>query len=239
VTGSTNLDARAWADSGAPEGALIVADQQTDGRGRAGRVWESAPGKALLFSLILRPRLGAPELGLLTSAAGVAVAEGLEQAAGLSCRLKWPNDVLVGSRKIAGILVESVVQGGETSAAIVGVGVNTHWEKHELPDELAERATSIAIECVEGPPLREEVLAAVLHRLEVTYDLLYGDPHEVVARATRRSSVLNRRINLKLPGGDAEEVTAVGLAHDGALIVEGPGGRREVYSGEVERVLPV
>src|SRR5919109_1429219 len=119
TTGSTNDDALAWAARGAPEGALVAAEHQTAGRGRWDRRWLSRPGASLLFSVLLRPERPASALGLLTTAAGVAVAEGIEEACGLPCGLRWPNDVTAGGRKLAGVLVETRLRAGTVTGAAV------------------------------------------------------------------------------------------------------------------------
>ncbi|HEV3473201.1 MAG TPA: biotin--[acetyl-CoA-carboxylase] ligase, partial [Actinomycetota bacterium] len=136
-TASTNTEALEWAMNEAPEGALVVADHQTGGRGRWGRSWFSIPGKLLQFSLILRPQIQLDRHGLLTGGLGVACAEAIETTTGLPARVKWPNDVVVESRKIVGMLVETQTMGAAISAAICGIGVNVSLQRDDLPDEIA------------------------------------------------------------------------------------------------------
>ena len=142
--GSTQDEALRWAKKGAPEGALVVAEEQTAGRGRRGRPWLSPGGRSLYVSVVLRPRLSPAEASVLATAAGLAVAEAVESVHHLPTGLKWPNDVVVDGRKIAGILVEATV--GVEFVAVVGVGVNVSWPCGGFPAELAPRATSVSCE---------------------------------------------------------------------------------------------
>ena len=143
--GSTNDIALAMARSGAPEGTVVIARSQTKGRGRRGRNWHSKPDESVIMSVILRPDLPVSRHSELAFAAGVAVAECLQHKCGLRPVLKWPNDVLVNGRKIAGILIES-----ERRAAIVGIGVNVLQDS--FPDDIAATATSVAREWASAPP---------------------------------------------------------------------------------------
>ena len=147
---STNTEALAWATQDAPEGALVVADHHTGGRGRWGRSWFSLPGKLLQFSLILRPQLELDRHGLLTGGLGVACADAIGSTTGLATMVKWPNDVVVDGRKIVGMLVETQTMGAAISAAVCGIGVNVSLEAGDLPPEIAARASSIAIEMERG-----------------------------------------------------------------------------------------
>ncbi|MDX1531042.1 MAG: biotin--[acetyl-CoA-carboxylase] ligase, partial [Rhodothermales bacterium] len=161
---STNAEALTWAADGAAEGALVVAEAQTAGRGRLGRTWEAAPGRNLLVSLVLRPALPPERLGLVPLAAGLAVAEAVEAAVPPLCpRLKWPNDLLLGGRKACGVLLEGRTGGRAPSAVALGIGLNVN--QTAFPDALAERATSLHLEA--GRPVeRAALLAALLERLE-------------------------------------------------------------------------
>ncbi|MBA3348995.1 MAG: biotin--[acetyl-CoA-carboxylase] ligase, partial [Actinobacteria bacterium] len=124
--GSTNDEAWAWARDGAPEGALVVADHQTQGRGRWDRAWVDRAGSSLMFSVVLHPHGAIEAVSLLTTAAGLACAEAVEAVSGLRTGLKWPNDVTLGGKKLAGLLVESATLGGRVETAVVGCGVNVH-----------------------------------------------------------------------------------------------------------------
>lgn len=147
-----------------PEGAVVATDHQTAGRGRLGRVWEDAPGTSLLFSLLLRPRVPPERLPELSVLAAEAVAEAVAELTGLPAEVKHPNDVLVGGRKIAGVLGEA----GE-GRVVLGIGINVMQTARELPPETRLPATSLALEGA-GDVDRGELLAAVLERLERRYD---------------------------------------------------------------------
>ncbi len=163
-TSSTNLDALAWAEAGAPDGALVVADEQTRGRGRLERRWITRPGAALAFSLVLRPR--SDELAhtpLYSPLGALAVSEALT-ALDLPVQIKWPNDVLVAGRKVSGILAESVWQGETFQAAVIGIGVNVTPDALPPAEQLNFPATCLETELRQKLE-RTELLAAILHAL--------------------------------------------------------------------------
>jgi len=215
--GSTQDVLRAWAEAGAPEGALVLAEVQERGRGRRGRPWESRPGDSLTFSLLLRPALPLSTLSLLPLLAGLA----LWEAVGLG-GLKWPNDLLApDGRKLAGVLLEAKAEGEEVAYALLGVGVNVAW---------APGGAAFLQEF--GPYSRREVLLAFLRRLEALLPLL-EDPEALLARYRQASSTLGRRVRVHTPRGVVEGV-AEDLLPDGSLLV---GGAR-VGAGEVE-LLPL
>jgi len=168
VTDSTNDDALAAARAGAPHGALFVTEEQRRGRGRRGNAWHAAPGEALLFSLVLRPAIPLERASSLALVAGLAVraavARGLTLA-GITTRaeVKWPNDVLVGDKKVAGVLVESHVRGDTLGAVVVGVGLNVG--RLSLPEEVAVHASSLLLLGATVP--REELLVEILKELDV------------------------------------------------------------------------
>ena len=168
-TGSTNADAAAWAAEGAPEGAVVGADHQSAGRGRHGRVWNDAPGLGLLLSVVLRPAFAPERLGLIPLAAGLALADALTSwVAPAEPSLKWPNDVLLGNRKVAGVLAEGHLN-GQTSVVVLGMGINVN--QTDFPAALSDRATSLALES--GRPLpRPPLLADLLAALEARYAAL-------------------------------------------------------------------
>jgi BirA family biotin operon repressor/biotin-[acetyl-CoA-carboxylase] ligase len=239
-TGSTNEDALAWAGEAesAPEGACVVTDQQLQGRGRWGRSWTSAPGKALMFSLVLRPtEMPADRLGLLTSAMGVACAEAIGDVTSLAPTIKWPNDVNIRSRKVAGILFESQFTGHQVAVVVAGVGVNTHWSLSEIPEELRDRATSLAVER-DDPPPRGELLGAILDRFDALY-LGIRDGSGVaalIARADEMSDLKGRPVEVTWPDGRVAGGVAGGLATSGGLNVQIEGQNQVVDVGEVTKV---
>lgn len=217
---STQRHAAALAAAGAADGTAVIAETQTQGRGRRGRVWKDAPGASLLLSVVVRTSLPAARLPTLSIAAGVAVAEALRAVSGLDARLKWPNDVLVGGRKIAGVLLER-----HGDVVILGIGINVTPEA--VPAELAAQATSIASEG--ATPDREALLAAVLETVAGWRTRLERDGFEPLrARWTALAGMLGRRIAV-----DGIVGTAAGLDADGALLVETDAGPARVLAGDV------
>jgi BirA family biotin operon repressor/biotin-[acetyl-CoA-carboxylase] ligase len=230
-TVSTNDDLLAAARSGAAEGRVIVAEEQTGGRGRRGRAWHSPPGANLYLSVLLRPgSASAAALPPLSLVAGLAVAEAVaELAPEIAPRLKWPNDVLVGGRKLAGILNEAVDCPGSGLALVVGVGLNVNQEA--FPDELREIATSLRLE-TGRPHVRAPLAAAVLRRLHACLAQVGEEGlAPLLSRWASRSSTLGRRVRCQ----DGPEGVATGLAPDGALLVTDDAGTlHQVGAGLVE-----
>ena len=240
---STNERALELLDNGAPEGALVVANHQTAGRGRRGRSWDSPAGTGLLFSLVLRPG-NQDALELLTTVLGVAVSKAIESRTGVLTQLKWPNDVTVNDRKLAGILVESRLSGGAIEGAVAGVGVNVTWPA-DVEEEVAPIATSLeAIRRQDAGisvPTRPELLAAMVAEFENLYDRLEvaAVREEVIREATERSAVLGREVVVRFADGTSRQGRALGLTATGALKLEVTDGGIEVLSiGEVERLRP-
>ena len=242
--GSTNTEALEWASSGAPEGALVVTDHQTGGRGRWGRSWFSLPGKLLQFSLLLRPQLELERHGLLTGGLGVACAEAIETGTGLPARLKWPNDVVVDGRKIVGMLVETQTMGAAISAAVCGIGVNVSLQPADLPDEIAQRASSIAIEMdragLGSAPRRVELLSAIVGRIEELYPALVDTSRhgEIVDAMTQRSVVLGSDVVIKRADGATVEGRAERFDETGGLVLETAEGARTQHLGEIAQLRP-
>lgn len=216
---STNSEALRWAvGDGVSEGALVVADTQSAGRGRWGRSWFGSADGSLMFSLVLRPPAAA--LDLLTTTVGVATVEAVRELGVADAGLKWPNDVVVGGRKLAGILVESQSSGTDV-IAIAGVGLNLDLEHLELPDDVAGRSTSLVGEGVSAE--RARVLAAVLSWFEPLYDSL-ATPEgrsRVVSLASERSVLLGREVTLTTADGAATSGVAEAITPDGALRLAG------------------
>lgn len=212
LTTSTNERARELAIRGAPHGTLVSAAEQTAGRGRQGRSWLAPAGSALLCSLVLRqpPRL-------LPLAAGVAVAE----VAGGQARLKWPNDVLLRGRKVAGILVEGRFQEGW---AVVGIGLNVALREEDLPHELRGIAGTLGL----GPEAIEPTLDALLGRLELW---IAAQPEAVLDAVRERDALLNREVRWNDGSG-----RAAGIDREGRLVVIGPAGQSVLDAGEVHLV---
>jgi BirA family transcriptional regulator, biotin operon repressor / biotin---[acetyl-CoA-carboxylase] ligase len=225
---STNDRMRELARSGVPEWSVVVADAQSAGRGRSGRGWASPPGN-LFLSLLLRPAGEARGLGLLPLAAGVAVAEAVEPW-GVASALKWPNDVLVGDRKLAGILVESASGAQGIDWAVVGIGVNVSLDPGGLEAQLRERATSVLSETGKRVSCLE-VGAAVLGRLAVWYHDL-SDGRVLEAWRARSVPWWGRDVELQASQGPLRGRLA-GIDEAGALLLEQAGGAElRILSGE-------
>jgi BirA family biotin operon repressor/biotin-[acetyl-CoA-carboxylase] ligase len=220
VTDSTNARARELAARGAPHGTLVTAEEQTAGRGRQGRTWSAPARRALLCSLIVRRP---PEL--LSLAAGVAVAEAAAATAGetLVTTIKWPNDVLLGGGKLAGILVEGRPQ---EDWAVIGIGVNVALDLAELPPELQGTAATLGL----GAEAIEPVLARLLEALDGWLVASRGD----VLDAVRRRDALRGR-TVRWAGGHG---AAVGIDDRGRLLVEGEYGTSALDAGDVHLLGP-
>jgi BirA family biotin operon repressor/biotin-[acetyl-CoA-carboxylase] ligase len=214
---STNARARELAAGGAPHGTLVTAAEQTAGRGRQGRSWVAPAGEALLMSLVVR-ELGT---GLLPLAAAVAVAEACERLAPVEARIKWPNDVWIDGRKVAGILLEGRPQEGW---AVVGIGLNVAIR--EFPHDLRDIATSLALAGAEDPDV-ERALGVLLQLLDRR---LTAPQEEVISAWRERDALIGQRVRWQEGSG-----TAAGIADDGALLVDldDGGGRTALDAGEV------
>jgi BirA family transcriptional regulator, biotin operon repressor / biotin---[acetyl-CoA-carboxylase] ligase len=218
---STNRYLLDEARRGAPEGVVAIADHQTAGRGRRGRDWVAPPGSSLLVSVLLRPALAPERTQLVSMACGVAMADAVQRVAGFAPGVKWPNDLVVDDRKLAGILAEA-----EGGAVVVGVGVNVEW--HEFPPELAEVATACNLEAGHTVD-RRELLVAFLRELDRRYARLQDAPTEY----RRRLATLGRRVRVERPGDDLVG-RAVGVGEWGELLVEpDTGDVVEVRVGDV------
>lgn len=229
---STNDQARQMAEAGAPEGLLLVAEEQTAGRGRAGRRWLTPPGTALALSLVLRPTLPAALGARLTMLAGVAACEAVELVAGVRASLKWPNDVLIGGRKAGGILVESALRDEDLEFAVLGLGLNVSWAPP--PEQVDYPATCVDAEAGRAVD-RLKLLRALLAGVEARYSVLAGPALFDDWRA--RLETLGRPVVVQMDSetwtGQAEAVEA-----DGALLVRTEAGAlRRVLAGDV-RVRP-
>ncbi len=225
---STNDVAAAWAERGGREGCVVLADGQAAGRGRQGRSWASPSGAGLYVSVLLRP--AEHVLPLLTIAAGVGVAEGIQAATGIVPDLKWPNDVFLNGRKVAGVLAEATACPAGT-CVVLGFGVNVLVAAY--PPEIAELATNLAHE-VGGPVARGHVLAECLCGLAHRYQDLADGRRGAVLDAWRGRAVatIGRRVQWSEAGGTREGV-ADGIDDSGALLVRTDTGPTRVTAGEV------
>ena len=210
---STMDAARALAQEGAPEGTIVVAVEQTSGRGRLERPWRSPPGGSILLSALLKPSTA--EASRLTMVASLAVSQSLEETLGLAAAIKWPNDVLVRGKKIAGILVESHLRDGETAFCIVGIGVNVNFDPALLGDVIYP-ATTVSAELGRSVPLLP-LLQAILERFEDLYLRVKGG-WPVHEQWQQRLETIGKQI--RVTGIDRVEYgLAEGVTEDGSLIL--------------------
>jgi BirA family transcriptional regulator, biotin operon repressor / biotin---[acetyl-CoA-carboxylase] ligase len=228
-TPSTNAVVAAAAAEGAAEGLVVAAEYQSSGRGRLGRTWTTPARSALLMSVLLRPAaVNAsrwPWLGLLVP---LAVAAAVRQVGEIPALVKWPNDVLVEDRKLAGILLERI----DGPAAVVGIGLNVTLRETEKPHPAA---TSLALEKAVTTD-RATVLAAILRELSGRYQAWVdaaGDPATILPEYRELSATLGNKVRVELPDGTFLEGTARDLADDGRLIVDTPDGPRPLAAGDV------
>ena len=226
VVNSTMDAVRDLALRGAENGLVLAADEQSAGRGRLGRRWLAPPGLNLSFSILLRPSLS--QLKVLSMVAPLAVVEGVRDVCSLQATVKWPNDVQVGGRKLAGILLESELTGDEPVLAIVGIGLNVNFETSVEP-EIAGLATSMLVETGRWYE-REAVLAACLLAFEQQYEEPAAHTH---AAWRARLNTLGRHIVVRM-GDVLEEGLAEDVADDGSLTLLRPDGTRiNLAAGEV------
>lgn len=247
---STNDIVRAWLTEGTPEVCLAVAEEQTLGRGRAGRSWIAPSGAALLMSLGFTPSyLEADRLWRLAAVVAMAMADAAEEVAGLSMgslRFKWPNDIVVaapaasaGLRKLAGLLGESEGAGTAQVRAVVGIGINVDWPRAQFPADLADSMTSLHDITGGRTVPAEELLEAFLSRLEARVVSL-REGHFDVATWHSRQITTGRIVRVEMPDGSETVSKAVGVdGATGALVIEdeaSTGGERELLAGEVTHV---
>lgn len=228
--GSTNDEALAWAAQGAPDLALVAADAQTHGRGRGGRTWLTPPGSALAFSLVLRP-LGAElsAVSLLAGLGALALCDALA-AHGLEAHIKWPNDVLINRRKLAGILVETVWTGDAMDSAVLGMGVNVLPDSAPPDDRVLFPATSVAgagATLARWPLLRDILAALVARRAEL------GQPG-FIADWERRLAFIGEPVQVWRDSEPPQTGVLRGLDADGGLRLEtSPGILQSIRHGEL------
>lgn len=225
-TGSTNDDVLRLAGNGAPHGTTLVADEQLRGRGRHGASWFAPAGDNLTFSVLLRPALEAARCTVLPLLAGLAVRDAIASRVGGTVTIKWPNDVWVDGKKIAGILVESVMRGAKLTAAVVGIGVNV--ETKEFPRDLSPTATSLALASatnLEKVELFVDVLASLEGRMA---RMVAGGFEEQLQELNRVDGLREREVDV-----DGVRGTAVGIGTGGVLLVRTEAGVVRCIAGRV------
>ena len=232
--GSTNDVILDMAERAAPHGTVCLADEQSAGRGRRGYGWFSPPGCGIWASVLLRPRLSAARTPQLTLCAAAAVAPVLETAAGVTVEIKWPNDLIMGGRKVAGILAESRVVSGDRPVIVIGMGINVNHTREQFPDELSASATSLRIES--GRPVgRQDLFLAILASLESVYGrFLASGPASLLAEIDTRLAWRGLTVEADSPAGSAGRVSHVD--EEGGLVLDRlDGGPLVIRSGSIRR----
>jgi len=233
---STNVYLRGEARRGAPEGTAALAAHQSAGRGRMDRRWEAPPGASLLISVLFRPEFDPSELHLCTAALALATAEACQRTAGVTPVLKWPNDLLVGEAKLAGVLAEAEFDGSGPPAVVVGLGLNIDWPGPEGVGGTCLR------DAASGPVDRELLLGELLGALSDRRGLLDHAPgrREVATELRERCATLGRRVRVALAADPEEAVVGVAVDIDqaGHLVVETATGLRAISAGDVVHLRP-
>lgn len=234
-TGSTNIDAKRYAEEGEPHGTTVVAEKQNAGRGRRGKYWESPPGSAIYMTIMLKPDFAPDKASMLTLVMALSVAEAITEATGLKAGIKWPNDVVVNKKKVCGILTELNVEMDFIQYVVIGVGINVNnATPEEFPEEIRETATSLRIESG-NRFARAELLERVLERFEQNYDTFVTtlDLRLLIEAYSQYLLNLDKEVNVLDPKGSFTGI-ARGISTTGELLVETDNGEmKTVYAGEV------
>ena len=231
-TDTTNNRARELALEGAPEGTLVVAEKQTAGRGRRGKVWESPLGTGIWMSLVLRPQIAPTEASVLTLLCGLATAEAIEAETGLYAGIKWPNDILINGKKAVGILTEMDCEMSEVHFVIPGIGINVNTAS--FPPEIAEIATSLYLECGKTVS-RRRLVHRVLERLEEHYETFLRTGSFAAMLEDYRKHCITLGKEVHVLGREPFFAEALDITPEGELLVRrADNGKEEVvFSGEV------
>jgi len=236
--GSTQDEARKQAQDGAPHGTLVWALEQTAGRGRMDRTWTSRRGAGLWFSLVLRPTGDPNTAALLSLAAGVGLARALQAPTGGGAKLKWPNDVLLHGRKLAGILAEAETHDGQVRFVILGVGLNLDPGPDGFPPDIADRAAAMS-ETAWSSIESTSLMATLLSEIEIAVEIAQARPDDLRQAWLAVSDTIRREVRAEVGGGAVVTGRAVDLDVDGSLVIEGAdGGLTRVRAGEVVHLRP-
>lgn len=228
---STNTYGKGLDRSSAPHGTVIIAEEQTAGRGRLQRNWISSKGENLLFSVLLYPDFDVEKIALLPFAGSLAVADAIEDVTGLSPTCKWPNDVLIDRRKVCGMLLESSSGPGGIERIVLGIGVNVNQQ--EFPEEIRYKASSLRNET--GREIdRIRLLASIMNALELRYEQLASFPPDRLLNDWRMKALLFGKKIIVLESEFSYTATAVDVAEDGSLIIAMEDGlKRNIFAGDV------
>jgi len=233
ATNSTNDVAEKLARDGVREGVVVFAESQTRGRGRLGRTWLSPARKGLWFSVLLRPDLRPQEATQLTVASATALARAIRRQTNLTPEIKWPNDILLGGKKVAGILTELSAELDHVKYLIIGIGVDVNLTNTDLPPELRKLATSLRIESGQ-PVLRPELAAAILQELDADYARVRAGQFEALADEWEaQCTTIGREVTIRI-GDRTLRGIAEALDSEGALLLRTQHGRLErIIGGDV------
>lgn len=236
VVESTQTIAHQYVQQGAKEGHVIVADEQTAGKGRLGRKWHSRNGTSISMSIILRPDLPPQKTPQLTLLTAVAVIRAIKQVTGIDCQIKWPNDVLINGKKIVGILTEMHAEPDVVHSVVIGIGLNVNQRMEEMSDEIKKIATSLANE--KGEKIeRAAIISSILNEFETLYDLYLEHGFRVIRPLWEAHSI---SVGTHLYARTAKETIygyAKGITEDGVLLLEDEKGKtHEIYSADIEIV---
>ena len=227
---STNNCAKAVAGCGAEEGTVVIAEKQTAGRGRLGRLWHANPNENLTFSIVLRPKLSAEAVNLIPLYVAVGVARAVERVTKLSVDCKWPNDLLVKGKKFAGILIEGSFKQNAVESVIVGIGINVNQQN--FPPDLQSKATSLRLETNKEVD-RRALLSETLSSLEELYKTINSDEiQSIITLWLSRSTMINKPISVSQQGNVISGIVK-GLSKEGALVLQSNGTEQKLFAGDV------
>ncbi|MBN2453862.1 MAG: biotin--[acetyl-CoA-carboxylase] ligase [Candidatus Omnitrophica bacterium] len=234
---STNTIAYGLAEKGLEEGAVIIADEQTGGRGRQGRVWNSPPGSGIYMSIILRPGMAPNEIPKITLVAAVAVAKAVRQFTGLPAIIKWPNDILVNRRKVCGILTEMKAEQDRIGFIVLGIGVNVNTRHKDLPKTASSLKEELRRHGGDNDLSRVELVKKILEAVDRHYNLLKKKGSgPIIEEWKELSAMLGARIRVALPNRSFE-AQAHDIDQDGSLVVRLDSGMlQKVAAGDVEMI---
>ncbi len=236
---STNNYAKKVAQEGCVDGTVIVADAQTSGRGRMGRSWDSKEGCGIWMSVVLRPSISPQDVQIITLAASIAVVEALKHVTGIDAGIKWPNDVIIGGKKVCGILTEMSTEMDRVNYVVLGIGLNISQKNDDFPKELRSRAISLKAYMEENnmsvPSIRRsDIIKHILLELEKHYDsMTSGNTEEIIKMWRENSVTLGRKVKIIYKNAEYEGI-ARDVTDEGKLVVYcNDGITREISSGEV------
>lgn len=228
---STNIRAKEWAKSGTPEGSIVLAESQSAGKGRLGRTWLSPKGTGIWMSIILRPHISPQQISQVTLVAGMSMRRAISEVTGLEAKIKWPNDIIVGEKKVCGILTEMAARANHAEYVVVGIGVNVN---DESLDEAIPHATSLALEggCAYD---REQIIIQFANIFEGYYEVFLNTGNLGGLIKEYKDNCINLGKQVRISNNQEEYIAYVeDIDVDGSLIIKKADGRCEtIFTGEV------